>query len=76
MQTPLWSLIEAIASTWIGFIVAVLANHFILPLFGYPVTVSHSLQIGLIFTVISFIRGYWVRRVFNLFHGWQARGKS
>ncbi len=59
------SLIESVASTLLGYSVATAANFYILPLFGYPVTFRDASSIGVIFTVISLIRGYAVRRLFN-----------
>jgi hypothetical protein len=37
----------------------------ILPLFGYPISVADSIYISILFTLISIIRGYVVRRYFN-----------
>lgn len=68
MQTRLQSLVESTAGTLIGFGVSTLANYLILPLFGYNATALDSIGMGLIFTVISFIRSYFVRRLFNYIH--------
>jgi hypothetical protein len=37
----------------------------ILPLFGYNVTIGDSFAIGLAFTVVSLVRSYVLRRIFN-----------
>jgi hypothetical protein len=68
MQARRHSLLEACVSTAIGFGIAYLTTLLVLPLFGFRVTVGQSLWITLIFTVISVIRGYWVRRLFNYLH--------
>ena len=65
MQTKKQSLIESLTSTTIGIIIGILLNLTILPIFGYPVSLSDSLWISLIFTAVSVIRGYIIRRVFN-----------
>ena len=65
MQTKKQSLIEAIANVLIGYIVAVISNAAILPLFGVNLAFSDSMLIAVWFTVISLIRGYAVRRWFN-----------
>lgn len=65
MQTRLNSAIESVANTAIGYLVAVLANITVLPLFGYDVSNSDAALIGLAFTVISIVRGYFVRILFN-----------
>ena len=65
MQSERESMIESLTSTTIGIIIGVVLNLTILPIFGYPVSVVDSLWISLIFTAISVIRSYAVRRIFN-----------
>ena len=65
MQSKKDSLIESLTSTTIGIIIGIVLNLTILPIFGYPVSLSDSLWISVIFTVISIIRSYIIRRWFN-----------
>ena len=65
MQSKLNSAFEAVANVAIGYLVSVLANVLILPLFGYNVTIGDSFAIGLAFTLVSLVRSYLLRRVFN-----------
>lgn len=65
MQSKRGSLTEAIANTVIGYLVAVVANVAVLPMFGLRPSVSQSFGIGLVFTVISLARSYALRRLFN-----------
>ena len=65
MQNRLNSFIESIANVIIGFLMNFIANIYVLPLFGFNITISQSIQIGLIFTLISIIRSYLIRRWFN-----------
>ena len=65
MQSKKQSLIESLTSTTIGIIIGIVLNLTILPIFGYPVSLADSLWISLIFTAISVIRGYIIRRWFN-----------
>lgn len=65
MQSRLASLIESCVNVGIGFSVSLLANLAVLPAFGYPVTVHDAFGMGLIFTAISVVRSYLVRRFFN-----------
>lgn len=65
MQTKRQSFIESLTSTTIGIIIGIVLNLIILPIFGYPVSLSDSLWISVIFTVISIIRSYIIRRWFN-----------
>ena len=65
MQTKKFSLIESIISTFIGFGVSLLIQVIIYPIMGIPVTFSQNILITLIFTIVSILRGYMVRRFFN-----------
>ena len=65
MQTKKWSMIESLTSTTIGIIIGIVLNVTILPIFGYPVSLSDSLWISVIFTAVSVVRSYVVRRFFN-----------
>lgn len=56
---------EALASTVIGFGINYIANIIVLNAFALPVGPVKSLHISVIFTVISVVRGYFVRRYFN-----------
>lgn len=49
----------------LGYIVALISQLVIFPFFGIRVTLSDNLWIGLWFTVISIIRSYTLRRIFN-----------
>lgn len=68
MQSKRMSAIESLVSTAIGYSVATAANYYIFPLFGYKVTLADASWIGVIFTLISLVRGYLVRRLFNWIH--------
>ena len=65
MQTKKQSMIESLTSTTIGIIIGIVLNLTILPIFGYPVSVVDSLWISVIFTIVSIIRSYVIRRFFN-----------
>jgi hypothetical protein len=65
MQSKRNSAFEAATNVIIGYLVSVLANVLILPLFGYNVTIGDSFAIGLAFTVVSLVRSYVLRRIFN-----------
>lgn len=67
-QSRLGSFIESMLNIVIGFTINFLANLWILPLFGFHITMSQNFQIGLIYTVISIIRSYVLRRGFNWYH--------
>lgn len=67
-QTKRASLLEAASNILIGFWVSVGANMLVLPHFKNPGVFREAFLIGLIFTIISFVRSYLLRRLFNLFH--------
>jgi hypothetical protein len=66
------SVLESLVSVGVGFGVSVAANLLVLPLFGYEPTMAEALHIGLIFTAISLLRSYVIRRGFN----WLERNKQ
>lgn len=64
-QTKAHSFIEAWANIAVGFTINFVANMLILPAFGFNVSAGQAFGIGLIFTVISLVRSYVLRRWFN-----------
>lgn len=67
-QTRTQSLIEASLNIAIGFAINLVANLLVLPIFGLHPTIGDAFGMGLIFTVISIVRSYVLRRVFNRLH--------
>ena len=65
MQTKRQSLIETLTRVFVGWLISFIANMLVLPLFGYNINLTDGVLISIIFTVISIIRGYVVRRWFN-----------
>ncbi|HEX8610163.1 MAG TPA: hypothetical protein VF800_02660 [Telluria sp.] len=64
-QTRLGSLIEAVINTCIGFGINFTANMFIFPLFGFHITPGANFVLGMLYTIISVVRSYCIRRWFN-----------
>jgi hypothetical protein len=65
MQSRAMSLVEAIANVVVGYGVAVATQIIVFPWFGFHATVDQNLAIGSIFTFVSLVRSYALRRVFN-----------
>ena len=65
MQTKRQSLVETLTSVFVGWLIGVILNLTVLPLFYYNITVVDSLWVSLIFTAVSVIRSYVIRRFFN-----------
>lgn len=59
------SAVEAVTNVAVGFGVAVLTQALVFPLFGIHATMRDHLAIGGLFTVVSVIRSYCLRRVFE-----------
>lgn len=64
-QTRKGSLAEAATSTAIGYLVALCAQAAIYPLFDIHASGGQHVAIAALFTVVSLVRGYAVRRMFN-----------
>ncbi len=64
-QSRKMSAAESLANVAIGYFVALAAQVAIFPLFGIHVSATDNIMIGLLFTVVSLIRSYVLRRVFN-----------
>lgn len=61
------SLVEAIANVFIGYWIAVAVQMAVFPLLGLRVSFSENLFIGAVFTVVSILRSYALRRLFERF---------
>lgn len=68
MQSRLHSFLEATANILIGSLISLLVQRLVFPLYGIQITLSQDIQIVAIFTVVSIVRSYVLRRVFNRFH--------
>jgi len=64
-QSRLGSLIESLMNIAIGFGINYGANLLIFPLFGFHIGLAANFWMGVIYTGISLIRSYAIRRWFN-----------
>ena len=64
-QSRLISLVEAIANVIVGYGVAVVTQILIFPVFGLQTTLGQNLAMGGIFTIVSLIRSFLLRRLFE-----------
>lgn len=69
-QSRTSSAAETAASTVIGFAVSWAATPFILAAFGYAAGAATAFGITVVYTALSLVRGYVVRRVFNRLNEW------
>jgi hypothetical protein len=68
MQSKLHSFLESMVNIFIGYVVAILSQLLVFPLFDIHIPFTSNLLIGVYFTIISLIRSYVVRRAFNAYH--------
>ena len=75
-QSRLMSMVESLANVLVGYVVAVATQMAVFPLFGLAVTVTENLLIGLIFTAVSIVRSYALRRGFEALRVRQSASDS
>jgi hypothetical protein len=66
-QSKFTSLIESATNILIGYWCAVLTQLIVFPVMGINVSFKKNMMIGLVFTLISLLRSYVIRRIFNHF---------
>lgn len=69
MQSKRGTLVEVFINVGSGYLIALLTQMVVFPIFDIQTSVSDNITIASIFTIISIIRGYIVRRCFNYFGG-------
>ncbi len=65
MQSRWMSLVESATNIVVGYCLAVLTQVLVFPLFGLSVSLGENLGIGAVFTVVSLVRSFALRRIFN-----------
>ena len=60
-----WSALEALTNVTVGYLLAVATQYAVFPLFDLHVSLNDNLAIAMIFTIVSIIRSYTLRRIFN-----------
>jgi len=68
MQTKRQSLIESATQTGVAFILSTLIQPIILHQYDCYLNYTMSMQVAVIFTLVSFVSSYIVRRGFNWLH--------
>ena len=67
MQSKTKSIIEAVSNTVIGLLTAFIIQIIIYPLLNIEVSINQNIIITFVFFIVSIIRSYLVRRLFNSF---------
>ena len=64
-QSRVMSFFEAATNVVVGYVLAILTQLAVFPLFGIEASLSEHLAIGAAFVMISLARGYILRRLFE-----------
>ncbi len=67
-QTHKMSVVESSVSVTAGYLLNVLIQLFLYPVFDIEVTLDKAFVIALFITGLAFVKNYGVRRFFNLLH--------
>ena len=65
MQSRWMSFVESMANIAVGYGIAVLTQVIVLPQFGLHASLSENLALGGIFTCVSLVRSFALRRLFE-----------
>jgi hypothetical protein len=71
MQSRWMSFVEAVTNIVVGYGLAVLTQIVVFPLFGLHASLGESFLLAALFTCISLVRSFAIRRLFN--GAWLAR---
>lgn len=66
-QSRAASLFETLSSTLLGFVLSVAVQRTLFPAMGHDFGYAENMVVASVFTVVSILRGYSVRRPFNAF---------
>ena len=69
MQSYSMSFVEAVTNIVVGYALAVLTQIIMFPLFGLHASLGENFLLASLFSGISLIRSYILRRVFNALNG-------
>lgn len=67
-QNKKMSLIESTVSVVAGYILTVLIQYWLYPLFGISIPATQALIISVIIVFVAFVKNFMVRRLFNHLH--------
>lgn len=65
MQSRFHSLLEACLNTASGFFISLVISRVVYPMYGFHASWGQLTQLTVIFTIVSIVRSYLWRRLFN-----------
>jgi hypothetical protein len=75
-QSRRMSLLEAVTKVTVGYVLAVATQVVVFPWFGLHASLGDNLGIGAVFTSISLLRGYALRRLFEFIAAGNKKGPA
>jgi hypothetical protein len=75
-QSRRMSLFEAMTNVTVGYVLAVATQVVVFPWFGLHASLGDNLGIGAVFTSISLLRGYALRRLFEFIAAGNKKGPA
>lgn len=64
-QSRVMSGVEAVTNVAVGWLVALVTQLVLFPVVGLQVTVAQNLTLSSVFTTVSLVRSYVIRRIFE-----------
>lgn len=64
-QSKKHSALESATNVIVGLLVSIITQMALYPILGIPVSMKQNLIITMVFFILSFVRGYIIRRIFN-----------
>ena len=64
-QTRAMSLVEAVVNVVVGYVLAIATQIVVFPFFGLHTTLAQNMAMGGAFSIVSMIRAFALRRVFE-----------
>jgi len=56
---------EVATNLWVGLVLSVLVTYFVMPVWGFEPSPQDAIEVTAMFTVVSVIRNYIIRRIFT-----------
>ena len=75
-QSRRLSLLEAVTNVAVGYVLAIATQIVVFPAFGLQASLGDNLAIGAVFTGISLIRSYTLRRLFEFIAAGNKKGPA
>lgn len=75
-QSRIGSVVETVINMVTGFFLSVAVQAVVFPLFGYDLQLHDNMAIVAIFTVVSMVRSYVLRRFFNWLTSRKPKGTA